>query len=302
MNPVFGGLSTDPGVRSRPQLAWLPAVAAICLVGLAGAPALAHEGTAWEIRHLDALLAADPGSAALHLARGEAHRARGEWRSARRDFEAAHRLDPALAAVDLALGRMYLDAGRPARAEAALDRFLARDPTHSTALALRAAARAARGRPLEAAADLTAAIAAARSAADPEWYLARAASLAAAGAAHREEAIRGLDEGRASLGPLLLLDLAALDLEVGGDELAAALARVDRIAASASRQEVWLARRGDLLERMDRADEARLAYAAALAAIAVLPASRREVESVRALRTSAQAALARLEPARGESR
>jgi tetratricopeptide (TPR) repeat protein len=289
---------TQPCVAPLLRLALAASIAA---TGLGAAPALAHEGTSWEIRQLDARLAGDPGSAPLHLKRGEAYRARGDWRSAQLDYEAARRLAPGLAAVDLAEGWMWVDAGRPAQAEAVLDTFLARDPSHPTARSLRARARTALGRPLEAADDLTNAIEAAGSGADPEWYLDRAAALAAAGPSHRATAIAGLDEGRARLGPLLLLDLAALDLEVAGGDLRAALARLDRIAAGAPRREQWLVRRGEILERLGRPDEARLAYAAALTEIATLPASRRDVAAVGALQLSARDGLERLAPDRGAS-
>jgi tetratricopeptide (TPR) repeat protein len=266
-------------------------------VAVAGsAPALAHEGPSWEIRQLDSRLTADPGSALLHLERGEAYRAKGDWERAQLDYDQARRLAPKLAAVDLAEGWMQLEAGRPERAQAALDNFLAREPGHPNGRALRARAHMALGRPLEAADDLTAAIDAAATAADPDWYLARAAALAAAGPSRAAAAIAGLDEGRARLGQLLLLDVAALDLEVAAGELAAALARVDRIAAAAPRHEQWLIRRGEILERLGRTDEARLAYRAALAAIAALPASRRDVAAVAALEQSALGALRHLTP------
>ena len=273
----------------------------IGVVGLGAPGTLAHEGTSWEIHQLDARLASEPDSALLHLQRGEAHRIRREWSSAQLDYDAARRLAPELSAVDLAEGWMCLDAGRPAQAEAMLDRFLSIAPSHPAARVLRARARTALGRPLEAAADLTAAIDAAGPAADPEWYLARASALAEAGPRHHFEAVDGLDAGRLRLGPLLLLDLAALDLEVAAGDLPAALTRLDRIAAGAARRERWLVRRGGILEQLGRPEEARVAYLGALTEIAALPESRRDVDAVRELQHSAHEGLRRVAPDSGAS-
>jgi predicted RNA polymerase sigma factor len=71
------------------------------------------------------------------------------------------------------------------------------------------------------------------------------------------------------------LALAALDLEVALGRHQAALARLDRLLAEGPRNEAWLARRGELLERAGRRDEARGAYARALELIATRPAERR---------------------------
>ena len=79
-----------------------------------------------------------------------------------------------------------------------------------------------------------------------------------------EQALRSLDEGLARLGPIVTLELEAIDLELRLNRHDAALARLDGITARAPRKDSWLARRGAILERAGRPDQARAAYRAAL--------------------------------------
>jgi tetratricopeptide (TPR) repeat protein len=266
----------------------------LCLA--APRPAAAHVALDDQIAALTSRIGADRRNASLYLRRAELRRARSEWPAAEADYRAARRLDPGLAAADLGLGRMLLDAGRPGPARAVLDRFLVRIPGNLEGLRARGEALARLGRPLEAARDFTRAIAAARPPRlpAPEDYLRRAQALAGAGAGHLDEAIRGLDEGIAALGPIVTLELLAVDLETRLGRHEAALGRIERAASVSPRQEVWLLRRGGILERGGRRDEARRAYGDALAAIATLPAARRDTEAVRRIERDARAGLDRL--------
>src|SRR6185503_15871944 len=108
------------------------------------------------------------------------------------------------------------DADRAERALTYLDRFLERDPANEEARAERGRALVMLGAPLEASLDFTCAVQAAARRGDPppEYYLDRAQAQAAAGGDHLEEALSGLDEGIARLGPVVTLELAALDLEL----------------------------------------------------------------------------------------
>jgi len=258
--------------------------------------ALAHAGIDEEMRHVDALIAEGPRDAVLVLRRGELHRIRGDYAAARADFERARRLDPDLAAVDLCLGKMMIDAGRPAEALRALDRFLAREPGHAGALAARGRARLALRDAAAAARDFTRAIdrAPGNSPPPPDLYLDRARALASLGDARVDEAIRGLDDGIARLGDPVSLELYAIDLEARRRRVDAALARLDRIAARSPRKEVWLAQRGRILEGAGRHEEARDAYTRALARLDEGPAPRRNARASLRLESEVRAALTRL--------
>jgi tetratricopeptide (TPR) repeat protein len=267
------------------------AALAVVLSSLFAAGALvvsAHDGLHEQLAEVSARLRRDPRNASLYLKRGELYRLHREWRRAAADYDRAARLDPRLAAVDFARGRMLFEAGRAREAKSALDRFLRAEPRHAEALATRARVLVRLGRRAEAAQDFTRALALAP---EPDLFVERAAVLAAAGGEHAREALGGLDEGVARLGPLVTLQLPAIELELREGRYDAALARLDTVAARAPRQESWLARRGDILLRAGRTEEARAAYAAALAALETLPAPRRRTRAVAELEAHVRAAL-----------
>ena len=237
---------------------------------------LAHDGVHEQIAEVTRQIERDPKNAALYLKRGELHRLHRDWDKATLDYDRAARLNPQLAVVDLARGRMLYESGKHEPAKLALDRFLAQQPEH-----------------VEAARDFTAAIMLSSPRPQPEMYIERAQTLAAAGIEFRDEALRGLDEGMEKLGPLITLQLAALDLELAQKRYDRALARLERIAAGSPRKETWLARRGEIMEQAERKTEAHESYAAALAAIETLPPHRRRVKAVTELETRLRAALRR---------
>ena len=217
----------------------------------------------------------DPANAALFLKRGQLHRMHRDWDAAMADLDQASVLDPSLSVVDLARGRTLLEANWPIFAKRALDRFLAKQPTHTDGLVTRARVLVKLNQPVVAADDFTRAIAN-RSEPEPYLFIERAQALASAGDDRLEEALRGLDEGVKKLGPLVTLQLPAIELELKGKRYEAALARLETIAAQSPRQETWLTRRAEILAQAGRLTEARAARIAALAAIESLPPSRRQ--------------------------
>lgn len=245
---------------------------------LAAVLSAAHGDLQEQIDAITRRIAEGSAPAELHLKRGELHGLHRDWEAAQADFDQAARMDPGLSVVDLARARMWLAAGDPAEAKAALDRFLARRPDHADALAHRARALCRLGDRDAAVRDYTRAL---EKAAEPrvEHYFERAQALAAGGPERLEEAVRGLDEGIRRLGPAVTLQSLAIDLEVAAKRHDAALARLDRMAAAAERKDGWLARRGDILKLSGRMKEAREAFAAALAQIESLPPIRRRAKS-----------------------
>ncbi len=268
----------------------------LCLSAAVAQPQ-AHPEIDWQIAEFTRRIEARPTDTSLYVHRGELHRIHRDWPAAKADFLQARALDPQLETIDFHLGRLELEAGDLAAAVAALDRFLAKHPDHEPALAARAEARSRGGRYLEAARDWTRAIAA-TDGPQPTHYIERARALVAAGNDHVAEALRGLDEGLTRLGRPVTLELEAIELELRRGAYDSALARVDRIAAAAARQESWLVRRAEILELAGRPDEARAAYARALVAIEALPASRRGNRAMLKLRGQAADAVERLQ-ARG---
>ena len=266
-------------------------------IGAMAPGAIAHEPLDRQLRLLDRLVAAHPGDAELHLRRGELHRIGRQWRSAEADYARARELDPSLDAVDLCSGRMRLEAGEPDRAVEHLEAYLVRRPGDAEGLELRGRAREMLGHLGPAAADYDSAIA--RRAQDgnpgsPDLYLSRSRALARSAPERIDEAIRGLDEGIALLGGPVSLQLEALGLEERSGRTDPALRRLDRIASLAGRREVWLARRGDILAKAGREEEAVAAYREALAELERLPDGRRSRGAFRKVETHIRTAISDL--------
>jgi len=207
---------------------------------LLSAVASAHLDPELQIADVTRRLQREPGNAVLYLKRGDLHRSLRRWDLALSDYDRTAALNPTLAVVDLARGKTLLEAGRAEHARLALDRFLGRQPGHPEGLVARAQAQASLGHFQSALDDYNQALLR-HPAPRPEYYLERA-KLQPPGAA-----LRGLDQGIARLGPVVTLELAAIDLDLELRNYDSAVARVDRIAAQAARQDHWLARRAEIL-------------------------------------------------------
>lgn len=263
------------------------AIAALALAFAAAAPA--HGPLQEQIDALTAQIEREP-SATAYLRRGELHRLHEDWGAALADYQRAAALMPADDRLDFLRGRALLEAGQPAPAKLALDRYLARHPDHVEALVTQARTLRALGHYRAAAAEYTRAIERLPRP-DPDHYLERARIEAAAGDV--EQALAGLDAGIARLGPVVALELYAIELELQQRRVDPALARLDRITAQSARKETWLARRGEILTQAGRRTEARAAYEAALAAIEALPPAARRSKAVTGLEADVRSALAR---------
>lgn len=268
---------------------------ALSVVLLPGArPVFAHGASDRQIQELSVRIEREPGNAALHLRRGELHRAERNWPAALADYESARKLAPGLAAVDLGQARMHLDAGQPEQARRWADRFLARQSDHVQALVTRARALTRLGERLRAVADFTRAIDREPQRPLPDYYLERARILAEAGGRHLDAALRGLDAGIARLGPIITLESAAIELELRAERYDGALRRVDAVVSRWPRKELWLVKRGDILEEAGRLSEARQAFAAARQALESLPSHRRKARFLSEHEAHIDAALTRL--------
>ncbi len=255
--------------------------------------AVAHAPVEERIDALTKMIEKDQKNVDLLLERGGLYSSHGEWTLSVADFDRAVELNPDLAEVDMSLGRMFLASGRLVQAEEALKRFILRVPNHAEARATMATALVQLDRRREAVVEYTRAITLCPSP-TPGLYLERAKTLIDEGDGYVDEALRGLDEGIHRLGPIITLQLYAIDLELKKNQFDAALVRLEQITAKASRKETWLARRGDILEKAGRADQALVAHASALAAIQRLPVHRRSTQTMMQLKAHVLAAQNRL--------
>lgn len=254
----------------------------------------AHGDVHEQILKITEKIKLEPDNAQLHLRRGELHRIHMDWDTAEADYTRAAQLDPSMDGVELARGTMLLEAGRPQEAKDALDGFLKHNPDHIRGLVVRARALTAVDRNLDAERDYTRAISKMRRPL-PEYYFERAKALAAEDEEHVDRALAGLDEGIKKLGPVVTLQLCAIDLELTVGRHDAALARLDAIMKQSARKERWLLRRGEILLEAGRVTEASEALKRGLNAIGALNPSRRKTQTTKELKKRLTTALERAE-------
>ncbi|MEK6289180.1 MAG: tetratricopeptide repeat protein [Acidobacteriota bacterium] len=269
-------------IRPAAVVAWL--VASVVL------PIAAHEGVHEQIAVATSQIKREPKNASLYLKRGELYRLHREWNAALADYRLAQQLNPHLEEVNFARARMYYDAGKPEKAIGQLDRFLAVRPVHVDALVTRARVLVKLGQRVAAAKDYSVAIAQLAKP-KPEYYIERAQALRDEGSKHHDEALSGIDEGIKKLGPIVTLQLFAIELELAGKRHDAALSRLEQIAAQSPRKELWLARRGEIMLAAGRLNDARQAFAKALTAIESLPPRHRMTKATLELETRVRAAI-----------
>ncbi|TDI50797.1 MAG: tetratricopeptide repeat protein [Acidobacteria bacterium] len=267
-------------------------VSAVCLLVSADA----HPGINEQITALDERIAATPTDATLYLRRGELYRINRDWAQAESDYGHALKLDPDLVIVQQCIGRLMLESDRAAEAIDSLETYLAKRPSDTKTLALLSRAYLKLGKNLKAAQSYTRTLATVTDGKPrPEYYLERARALVAAGPKHIDETLAGLDEGLKVLNHPVTLQLYAIELEIDHLRYDAALTRLDQIASRSPRKETWLIRRGEILEKARRPEQARQAYREALDAIAALPESRIRNRAVERLLAQATAGIERLD-------
>jgi hypothetical protein len=93
------------------------------------------------------------------------------------------------------------------------------------------------------------------------------------------------------MGPLVTLELPAIDLDVALKRYDSALKRVDTVMARLQRKESWLVRRAGILKIAGRESESQAAYRDALAALEKLPPSHRQTRATLQLEASIRSAL-----------
>ena len=276
----------------RTRIVWLIVVA----TGLAvmSSYAQAHEGLHEQIAAITAKIKRDPKNASLYVQRGELHRLHRDWNRAAADYDRAARLQPEMKIIDFVRGRMLFESGHLKRARLTLDHFLAQQPNHFEGLVTRARVLARMGAVIEAVSDYSQAL---TISADPDLYLERAmvtagnAPVASRDTQRIDEALNGLDEGISRLGPLVTLQIAAIDLELRRHNYDAALVRLDAVTSQSERKETWLVRRGEILALAGRSEQARASFKDALAAIDSLPPDRRQTRAITALQLRIHSAL-----------
>src|SRR4051812_19047947 len=244
------------------------------------------------ITELTEQIAKGSNQPSVYLERGDLYRAIQNWDAAQADFDYAWQLNPKLEQVDFLRGRLFFETGWFWSAKLSFDRFLGRQSNHVEGLILRARTLTKLEDRLAAAADYTRAIQLTTES-RPELYLERAQSLAGTNTLV-EQALAGLEEGIRKLGPLVSLEMGAVEIELKQKRFDSALSRVDSLLEKSARKETLLARKGEILQQAGRVDDARASFTSALEAIEGLPPARRNVPAMTELQARIREKLAEL--------
>lgn len=244
--------------------------------------ALGHGDTHEQIEVLDALLEQNPDHVASLLERADIQRRHRNFDEALDDLNRARSLSPANNTVYYLTGLTLLEQGEFSEAETSLQIFIGRSPSSPRGHQALAKVFSQQERHLDAAQAYGLAIEN-QSTPTPDYYLARAHAYMAAGKPYLPQALEGLKEGIALMGPLLTFQRLAIEIEIAQENYQNAIDRVDRILRDADRKEAWLVKKAKVLSSMGREDEANQQFLLAERAIGLLPQRTRTSPAIRTL-------------------
>jgi len=259
------------------------------------ATVLAHGPGEERIEEISALLAEQGDQGVLYADRGRVYMDNQHWQEAMEDFNKAALLDPGYVEYDLDRARLAYSAGDYFRALDFISLYLLRHETATEALLIQARSYRELGQYRLAVISYEKALAT-RSIAGarvlPEWYVEFAEILILTG--EKDRALQILQQGIERLGTIGVFQVMAVDLEVSLGRYDAALKRIDQLLNQSQRQDLWLARRADILFRAGRREEAERSYRQAWAALQQLPQRLQNVPASKKLAADLEARISTL--------
>lgn len=240
-------------------------------IGLGAAPVCAHPDPEFLEGAVDELLVRHPDDPELILKQGRLREMARDWDGALVAIEHARDHGAAPEVVAASRGRVFRAAGFLKMAKLEYDRALVLRPDGYELLFERGRVQLGLGRPEEADADFARAIDHMTSP-RPEHVIERRDALLARG--RTAEALAAIDAGIKRLGPIVSLELPAIDLELELGHPDGALVRIDRLLAQVPRNGAWIARRGEILANAGRHAEAQTEFTRALAILRERPEAR----------------------------
>jgi MYXO-CTERM domain-containing protein len=227
----------------------------------------------------------------LSLRRADLLRRLHRWDEALLELQRLSR-PVATPALDIAAARILIDAGLPDAGLLRLDHALGAAADQPAALVERGRLLMTLGRPAAAAIDFSRSLAGRGPSAGPEDHLELVRALRRAGQPGRAQT--ALARARARYGPLVILDLEAIDLALARGRFDQALALIADQLAMSPRKETWLVKRAAVLKAAGRASAPRASYRQAQAAIAQLSPAQQNTRAVQALAQEADVAISSL--------
>ncbi len=220
-------------------------------------PAAAHGSLHEAIGRKSRQIEENPGDMLLVFERGMLYQEHGDIGLAMEDFRKVLRQEPAYYVCHLPLAQLCRDSGLLREALFHINYFLEQEPDNPFGYETRASVWQREGHNEQAVADLRRMIALKNdNAIRPDDYFRLADALLAARPGQYGPAIAALEEGLQRLGDVVSLQsrLASLEMEAG--QYAAALARIDRIMEPMARKDSWLAKRTEVIRRMQQQNTA----------------------------------------------
>lgn len=247
--------------------------------------ALAHGEPSEELERLNASLDTNPNQVVLLLKRAEIHRRYQHFDEALDDLQAVRSLSPNHDQIGFLIGRTLAEKGDFEQAEIELTRFLEASGSNVQAQAAFARVLHAQRKYLAAAKAYDQVIAL-QEPALPEHFLSRADALVDAGGPHLDEALTGIEQGMIELGPLIVLQRVAIDINLRQGDRVAALNRIEKIVQTIDRKESWLFQKAKILLDMGQYENAQEQLVLAQSTIDLLPHRIRNSAAMIELRSS----------------
>jgi tetratricopeptide (TPR) repeat protein len=227
-----------------------------CLAPFGSLPA--HGDLHETIARISRQIENDPDDVFLYFERGLLYKKHGDLQLALADYERVLSLEGGFHAANLQLAQIYLQQRRPAAALRQANAYLETNPQNPFAYETRAAALQLLNQFEAAAADLHKMIALKNEdAIRPADYFLLAKGILQAFPGDYRAAITALEEGLARLGPLVSLQSRIIDLELEGQNYAAALEKTDLLLAMMPNNEHWINKRTEILEKWGCTNDAR---------------------------------------------
>lgn len=246
------------------------------------ATVLGHGDTHEQIKVLDERLKQDPDHVATLLERADLYRRHRNFDEALEDLNRVRLLSPASDTVYYLTGLTRLEQGEFSEAETALQIFIGRSPSSPRGHVALAKVFNQQERYLDAARAYELAIES-QSTPTPDHYLARAHAYIEAGKPYLSQALEGLEDGIALMGPLITLQRLAIEVEIDQENYQNAIDRVNRILQDVDRKETWLVKKGKVLNSIGRKEEAKQQFLLAERSIELLPNRTRASPAMRDL-------------------
>ena len=240
----------------------------------------------------------NPEDPQLWLFQADLHREEGRSDEAIAAYQNAARFGADIDGVDTTIAVILAEAGMPAASAATLDRVLTRNPDYRGARIERARQRAARGEATQAADDFEHALAGAGPV-RPGLVLEGMEILVLAG--RRADALALADGQMEGRGPLVALQMPAIEIALSLGSTEDALTRIDSLIRTAPTHPGWLQRRGEILAAAGQEEQASESFRAALAAVEERKANRNN-RRLAMLEEELRTQLARETATQGETR